>query len=151
MDITSGRPTRFPPKLRPEDRHRIQRHGCEQTPPPELISALDQFNSGKYWECHETLEELWAREPRDVRYLYQGILLVGVGLLHLQRRNHHGALVKLRSGCELLSAFRPVCAGVDVEILLSQVQPLLSLLQDGPGRMEDAMALPAPQCSLSGR
>ncbi len=150
MDSTPSSPTRLPPKLRREERDKIQRHGCEGAPPSELLRAMDQFNSGEYWECHETLEELWIREPRDLRYLYQGILLIGVGLLHLQRRNHHGALVKLQSGCELLTAFQPICLGVNVKSLLHEAQPVLNALQEGAAGMDRALALPAPRCRLLG-
>src|ERR687887_651996 len=56
---------------------------CNEAPPALLQTGIAQFNSGDYWECHETLEELWRGEPDPVRYLYQGILLAGVDLLHL--------------------------------------------------------------------
>ena len=135
-------------KLPPDQRQRIERDGCGGEPPAGLLLGIEQLNAGEYWECHETLEEIWAREARDIRYLYQGILLVGVGLLHLGRRNHHGALTKLRSGVELLAAFEPSCLGVDVAGLRRDAGPILDLLIEGPHRLEDALGLPAPVCRL---
>lgn len=139
------------PKLRFEDRCRLRREGCDQSPSQELLRAIQQFNAGDYWDCHETLEELWAHEPQDLRYLYQGILLIGVGLLHLHRHNHHGATVKLEGGCHLLLPFEPRCLGVEVASLRQEVQPLLELLRQGPHRLQDALLQPMPVCAVRGR
>ena len=57
--------------------------GWTEPPPALLLKAVGQFNEGQYWECHETLEELWRAEPRPLRDLYQGILQVGVAFHHL--------------------------------------------------------------------
>ena len=137
-----------PPKVRPEDRHALRRDGCDREPPAGLLRGIEQFNAGEYWECHETLEEIWIEEPGDIRYLYQGILLVGVGLLHLRRRNHHGAVVKLRSGLELLQAFEPECMGVQVARLRKDAKTFLALLSEGPHRMDEALRLGRPRCEI---
>jgi hypothetical protein len=102
----------------------ISRYGPFHTdlcgdPAPDLLRlGIEQLNRGEYFEQHETLEILWRAKRDDVRYLYQGILLVGVGLLHLQRGNYHGAEVKLATGVRFLQWFRPICQGVDVETLI---------------------------------
>ena len=92
---------------------------ADEPPPDLLLEGIAQFNRGEYFEQHETLEILWRAEADDVRYLYQGILLVGVGMLHLQRNNYGGAVAKLETGVRLLRWFRPVCQGVDVEALIA--------------------------------
>lgn len=116
-------------KLRPEQRHLIRPVGCDSEPPEGLLRGIEQFNRGEYWECHETLEDLWKDEPGDIRYLYQGILLVAVGLLHLQRGNRHGAVAKLTSGIELLAPFVPRCMGMDTGGLVVAAGELLSVVQ----------------------
>ena len=55
-----------------------------------------------------------------MRYLYQGILLVGVGLYHWRRGNRHGAVVKLTQGVDKLQWFRPACMQVDVDRLIRE-------------------------------
>jgi predicted metal-dependent hydrolase len=95
-----------------------------------LRTGIAQFNSGDYWECHETLEELWRGEPDPVRYLYQGILLAGVGLLHLRRGNRRGALSKLRAAVGKLEPYVPVCMGVDVASLRADLLRLISHLDE---------------------
>src|SRR2546421_12588755 len=101
---------------------------CDDAAPALLRTGIAQFNSGDYWECHETLEELWRGEPDPVRYLYQGILLAGVGLLHLRRGNRRGALSKLRAAVSRLEPYVPVCMGVDVAGLRSDLLSSCSLL-----------------------
>ncbi len=136
-------------KVPREDRHSIRRDGCDRTPPDGLLRGIEQFNLGEYWECHETLEDIWKEEPDDVRYLYQGILLVAVGLLHLERRNHHGAVAKLESGLDLLARFEPSCMGVDIARLRSDASAVYRLLMRGPDGMAEALLLPWPQCTLT--
>lgn len=105
------------------------RERCGEQPPPLLVRGIEEFNQREFFECHETLEVLWRSEPHPVRYLYQGILHVGVGYYHLGRGNHHGALTKLRTGCELLEFYAPRCQGVEVA-------PLLAAARDAHERLE---------------
>jgi predicted metal-dependent hydrolase len=97
---------------------------CEDIPPDELLRGIHQFNTREYFECHETLEGIWNREPGPVRVLYKGILQVAVGCYHLLRGNYHGATIKLASGANYLEAFRPSCMRVDVALLIEQARRL---------------------------
>jgi uncharacterized protein len=91
---------------------------CDEPPPPALLEGIAQFNRGEYFEQHETLELLWRAERRDIRYLYQGILQIGVAFHHLRRLNHHGAMHMLTRGPRYLAPFAPACQCVDVAALL---------------------------------
>ena len=91
---------------------------CADQPPPELIAGVAQFNAGQFYECHETLEAIWLREPGDIRRLYQGILQVGVAFYHLGRGNYRGATSLLETGITYLRAFGPECMGVEVQGLV---------------------------------
>jgi hypothetical protein len=106
---------------------------CGERPSAALVRAAEQFNAGQYWEAHETLEELWRHEEDPVRSLYQGILLVGVGLHHLLRGNYHGATTKLQAGLERLAPYEPACQGVDVARLRAEAGRCLATVQEaGP-------------------
>jgi predicted metal-dependent hydrolase len=91
---------------------------CDEAPPRELVEAIVQFNRGAFFEQHETLELLWRAESRNVRYLYQGILQIGVAFHHLRRLNHHGTVYMLTRGSKYLAPFAPRCQSVDVQALL---------------------------------
>jgi predicted metal-dependent hydrolase len=107
-------------------------------PPPLLRAGITQFNRGEYFAQHETLEELWRAERDEVRYLYQGILLVGVGLYHWQRGNYRGAVAKLETALRFLQWFRPVCQAVDVETLIADTTRVReALVALGPARLTE--------------
>lgn len=130
---------------------REHRARCAEPPPPLLVRGIEEFNAREFFECHETLEVLWRSEPHPVRYLYQGILQVGVGFYHLGRGNHHGAVTKLRTGCELLEFYRPRCQGVEVAPLIEAATRARERLEAlGPrrtGEFEDALI---PRVALVG-
>src|SRR5947207_2759656 len=91
---------------------------CDEPAPRALLDAIAQFNRGEFFEQHETLELLWRAEPRDIRYLYQGILQIGVAFHHLRKLNHHGTVYMLTRGSNYLRPFAPACQRVDVQALL---------------------------------
>ena len=96
------------------------RNWCSEPPPRLLLEGVAQFNRGEFFEQHETLEDLWRAEARDVRRLYQGILQVGVAMYHIGRLNHHGAMHMLTRGPGYLRPFAPACQTVNVSDLLTQ-------------------------------
>jgi hypothetical protein len=116
---------------------------CGEPPPKELLEGIHQFNAGEFFEQHETLELLWRATEDDVRYLYQGILLVGVGFYHWQRGNYHGAQAKLAAGIEMLGWFSPVCQTIDVAALIAAARPCLERIRelgrDRLGELDRAM------------
>ncbi len=66
---------------------------------PELVlKGIEEFNKGEFYECHEYLEEAWMQEPSRVRFLYQGILQVGVCFYHQHNGIWRGATCLLRNG-----------------------------------------------------
>jgi uncharacterized protein len=91
---------------------------CRKEPPMEFLEGIEQFNRGDYFECHETLEEIWMGEQGKIRDLYKGILQIGVAVYHAKRSNLKGAMRLVSSGMELLSPFAPECMGIDVAHLL---------------------------------
>ncbi|HZT08502.1 MAG TPA: DUF309 domain-containing protein [Chloroflexota bacterium] len=103
---------------RPEDSYAL----CAETPPPQLITGIWQFNRREFFACHETLERLWLAECAPVRDLYQGILQIGVAFYHLLRGNYRGAHVSLRRGITRLRPLPPVCRGVQVARLVEDAE-----------------------------
>ena len=122
---------------------------CEEPPPRELVDGIEQFNRGEFFEQHETLELLWRAERREIRYLYQGILQIGVGFHHWRRGNFHGAAVLLEEGIDHLRPFAPSCQGVDVAALLDDAAAALREVERlGPDRLEEFDWRLVPQVRL---
>jgi len=111
---------------------------CTTFPCDALSVGVRQFNEGRYFACHETLEELWKEEKGDVRNLYKGILQIGIGLLHWQKGNHGGACALLEGGIGYLRPFAPVCRCIDVQALVQAADLFLQQLRDlGAEHMAD--------------
>jgi predicted metal-dependent hydrolase len=111
---------------------------CDEAPPPLLLEGIAQFNRGEFFAQHETLELLWRAERRNIRYLYQGILQIGVAFHHLRRLNHHGAVYMLTRGPRYLAPFAPRCQRVDVQALLTDAAAALREVERlGPARLAE--------------
>jgi uncharacterized protein len=108
---------------------------CNEPPPALLLKGIEEFNEGRYWRCHETLETLWRAESRPVRDLYQGILQVGVGFHHLRNGNYAGAVKVLGRGLARLQGMPETCQGVPVAELSDAARQVYEgILALGPER-----------------
>ena len=100
--------------------------------PRQLQSAIAQFNDEQYWDCHETLEQIWLSEEYPLRLFYHGLIKAAVGMLHLYRRNCRGAKAKLSDAVDTLAPFVPAMMGVDVAQLHKDLSERLANLQSVP-------------------
>ncbi|HTE83187.1 MAG TPA: DUF309 domain-containing protein [Dehalococcoidia bacterium] len=121
----------------PAQPHRSSPSGrCSEAAPPPLLQGIDEFNRRLFFEQHETLEDAWIEESDPVRYLYQGILQIGVAFYHLSRGNYRGATALMDRGMSYLRPFAPTCMTVDVARLLADTDGAHSaLLRLGPERL----------------
>ena len=115
-------------------------------PPPALRLAVTEFNEGQYWQCHETLEEIWMSEEYPLRLFYHGLIKAAVGLLHLERNNLSGARLKLKDAERTLAPFIPGMMGLDVADLLAGIKQRLTLIDDNLVLVKESLdLLPAVQ------
>jgi uncharacterized protein len=84
--------------------------------------AIEQFNGGRYFECHDTLEALWVESSGEEKRFLQGMIQVSVGFYHYVNGNPSGALSQWGKGADKLSGFAPVHAGLDLGRLLESVR-----------------------------
>lgn len=111
---------------------------CHEGAPVELQKAIEEFNSGEWFECHETLEELWVGEKGELRDFYQGLLQIAVALYHWRNGNLKGALGLLRKGSACLRRVPSPCRGVDVARLIEDAARVEeALLPLGEERMSE--------------
>ena len=101
-------------------------YDCDQPLHPIALAGFRLFNAGEYWHAHEALEAAWKDEPGGIRYLYQGILQVGVAYLHVQRHNYRGAVKVFLRSQRLLLPFPEVCRGIAVEQLRQDAGAVLN-------------------------
>lgn len=111
---------------------------CERSPSGALLRAMGEFNRGDWFQCHETLEELWVGTEGETRDFYQGILQIAVALHHWRSGNFGGAISLLKGGAGYLSRVHPVCQRISVAELVSQADRLRECLAGlGPARMAE--------------
>jgi uncharacterized protein len=99
------------------------------TLPPEFWQALNQFNQGEFYACHDTLEALWIEADEPDRTFYQGILQIAVGLYHLGNLNWRGAVILMGEGLNRLRRYPDDYEGVDLGPWKVKIGELLETLQ----------------------
>jgi hypothetical protein len=101
-----------------------------ETFPREFYQALEEFNAGEFFTCHEILEALWVQERSDIRCLYQGILHIAVACYHLvSRMNWTGAMRQLEKGLYRLGSWPEEMGGVHIGKLRRAASRLREHLQ----------------------
>jgi predicted metal-dependent hydrolase len=123
---------------------------CTDLPPAALLTGIAEFNAGAYFECHETLEAIWMREPGSIRRLSQGILQIGVGFYHLTNGNYRGSLNLLASGVAYLQPFAPACLGVELAQLIVAAQAVRAQIELlGPDRLHEFDRATLPRITVT--
>jgi predicted metal-dependent hydrolase len=111
---------------------------CADSPSGALLKAFGEFNRGDWYECHETLEDLWIGSENEIRWFYQGMLQIAVALLHWRNGNYGGAFSLLTGGTGYLQRVNAVCQRIEVATLLAEVERFREeLVRLGPERMAE--------------
>jgi predicted metal-dependent hydrolase len=96
---------------------------------PRLQKGIDEFNQQLFFECHETLEEIWLEEHGEDRRFYQGVIQIAAGYFKWQQGVPAGALKLWQMGLEKIEPYGPVYLGVDLASLMEAVKEHLQDLQ----------------------
>lgn len=96
-----------------------------------LATGIAQFNRALYFECHDTLEDLWSGLRGPSREFFQGLIQVAVGFHHMGRGNPKGAASVLARGLGRLERYPARYAGLDVEALRAAVRDWAAALASG--------------------
>lgn len=114
-----------------------------------LIKGIEEFNHGLFFECHETLEEIWLEEHGTDRELYQGIIQIAAGYLKWEQGVLIGAIKLWRSGLKKLEGYGPEHLGIKLEPFVQQVKENLTNVEAAHERGEDSATLTVPVLTLS--
>ena len=118
---------------------------CEQSPPGQLLLAIRQFNNREWYDCHETIEDLWIGEKGEVRDFLQGIIQIAIALHHWRNGNYGGSVSLLAGGVAYLKRVSDVCMWVDVPALIADSDRARAALEElGKERMESLSQLLIP-------
>jgi predicted metal-dependent hydrolase len=91
--------------------------------------GIDLFNTGRFFDCHEALEEVWLDLSGDRKQFMQGLIQLTVALHHLSKQNRVGAERLLAAASEKLALDSPERDRIDMEALLAAVASLRAQLK----------------------
>ena len=87
-----------------------------------FAQGVDQFNSGYYFECHDTLEDMWSGVRGPSRDFFQGLIQVAVAFYHLSGGNLAGAHSMLSRALKRFERYPPRYFGFDLEAHRQELQ-----------------------------
>jgi predicted metal-dependent hydrolase len=97
-----------------------------------LATWRQLFDTARYYEAHEVVEDRWHVEVEPARAFLKGLIHLSVSLTHFQRGNPHGARVKFHSACRYLEPYLPEYEGVPLAELLRSARRQLAMVLDPP-------------------
>jgi predicted metal-dependent hydrolase len=131
----------------------------EAIPEPELSpeerEALDrgtaEFNAGRYFECHDTLEDLWSGIRGPSRDFFQGLIQVSVGFYHLTNGNPAGAASLLARALGRFTKYPAFYFGLDLSAHRTELRRWLERLSPESDASLRREAPPFPKWSFRKR
>ncbi len=93
--------------------------------------GLAQFNSGHFFDAHETWEEIWLAAAEPEKTFLQGIIQVAAAFHHYSRQNHRGTRSLLEAGLKKLERFPARHRGCEIEELRAAVGEWIEALRAG--------------------
>ncbi len=94
-----------------------------------LRHGIALFNAGHYYDAHEALEDAWRATCGPSKLFVQGLTQAAVALHHHSTGNLAGAQSVLARAIRNLSPFVPLCEGLKVAELLTQLEDSLAAMQ----------------------
>ncbi len=114
-----------------------QPEGIVRTPAQTLTEAQRLLDEGLPFHAHEVFEDAWKTSSGADRVLWKGMAQWAVGLTHVSRGNHRGAVALLTRGRDAIAAFGAGSQlanphGIDIDGLVSALSALLTELTRDP-------------------
>jgi uncharacterized protein len=96
-----------------------------------LAEAQRLLDEGMPFHAHEVLEASWKSAPEAERELWQGLAQLAVGMTHVLRGNHSGAIALLGRGRDRIADYATSPPhDIDVSGLMSWADDVLTRLDD---------------------
>jgi len=96
--------------------------------------GVREFNTGYFFECHDTLEDVWNGVRGPARDFFQGLIQVSVGFYHLTGGNLAGAQSMLERAQKRLEKYPARYFGFDLDTHREEISTWLARVRNGePG------------------
>lgn len=80
---------------------------------PRFLEGVERFNARRFWDAHESWEELWLAAETDLAEFLQGLIQIAAAYHHVQRGTLRGGVRLFEAGLRRLSAYPAWYCGVD--------------------------------------
>jgi len=111
---------------------------------PRFLKGIDEFNRRLFFECHETLEEIWQEHHGADRKFYQGMIQIAAGYFKWEQGVPAGAIKLWRMGLEKLHPYGPSHFGINLEAFVEAVKEHLTELENARARGLSGPSLDPP-------
>jgi len=98
-----------------------------------LVKGIAEFNAGLFFECHDTLEDMWAGVRGPSRDFFQGLIQVSVAFYHLGNGNPVGAESMMRRALKRFERYPPRYCGFDLDAQRALLRRWLERIASGDG------------------
>ena len=104
--------------------------------------GVAEFNAGYYFECHDTLEDMWTGIRGPSRDFFQGLIQVSVAFYHLTGGNRPGAESMLRRALKRFERYPERYFGFDLAAHRVELRGWLDRIAAAPVEGLSAADLP---------
>ena len=87
--------------------------------------GVEEFNMQKFFEAHDTWEEIWRETRGPERLFYQGLIQTSVAFYHLMNGNYRGACSQFTKALQKLERYLPVYCGIETEQFVRRIRECL--------------------------
>jgi predicted metal-dependent hydrolase len=113
-------------------------------------TGVDQFNAGLFFECHDTLEEVWVGVRGPSRDFFQGLIQVSVAFYHLTGGNSAGALSMLSRALSRFEAYPDRYFGFELGAHRRELVDWLGRIRAGVAQSQGLEELPKWRFAIQG-
>ena len=96
-----------------------------------LARGISEFNAGRFFECHDTLEEVWQGTRGAARHFFQGLIQVAVGFYHLGNSNTTGGRSQFEKAMSNLDSYGREYLSVGLDALRADVREWIRKIDSG--------------------
>ena len=115
------------------------------------LAFFECFNSGRFYEAHEVLEQIWLPQRRQPNgSFYKALIQIAGAFVHLQKGRSQPAGALLRLAKANLEVYPPVHDGLNLANVRSLIGDWLLLLEKaGSGTNPSGGRIPNPKLGLT--
>lgn len=116
---------------------------------PQFLKGIELFNREEFYQCHDTIEEIWLEEAGEGRLFLQGLIQAAVAFHHYQSGKWGAARSMLKLSIEKLESCSPAQLQIVGEAFVAKLRHWKTALDQGIAKgSREAISLPYPKIKV---